>query len=180
MTQFFKGDATEIKFYQSAQPTFEINSAAKSTFFAEAFSSYVLGELLYDNGLSPLAKAIPRTIFRESFQTVFDAFISAGTFESYLTVFRNIFGDDVEVEFTVPAPGKLNIDITATGVVLNNFVARRIDNNAYVNDQVIDDENDNIVFQSVKGFESQYELEQMLFELVPGGIYTVITLTLGG
>lgn len=179
MPQFFKGDATELKYYASGSTILEQVSGQRSLFFDDAYGCFVLGELLYDNDYAPLARAIPREIFRESFATVFEAFLTAGSFESYLTVFRNIFGDDVEVTFTVPAPGKLNIDIVAAGFQLSDFVARRIVANAYVLDEIIDDEGDNIVFQTVKGFESQYELEQMLFEMVPAGIYTQITLTVG-
>lgn len=177
--QRFKGDETEEKFYLAGSPICQALSAQKSIFFDEAYACFVLGEVLFDSARAPLANAIPRAIFRQSFVEIFDAFVSAGTFEGYLTVFRKIFGEDVEVEFTVPAPGKLNIDITATGVELSPFVARRIESNAYVLDSVIDDEDDNIVFQTIVGFESQYELEQMLFEMVPAGIYTEITLTLG-
>jgi hypothetical protein len=83
------------------------------------------------------------------------------------------------VDFTVPAPGKLNIDIEAAGVELADFISRYIEDNTYLFDEVIDDEGDNIVFQSVKGFQSQYELEQMLFEMVPAGIFTTISLTIG-
>lgn len=181
MTQFFKpNDPVELKFYQSAQPVLDLFAADKQVFFDQAYSCFLLGELLYDNKMSPLAGAIPREVFRESFQTIFDSFVVAGTFESYLTVFRNIFGNDVEVTFTVPAPGKLQIAIVATGLVLSTFVARRIVDNEYVYDDVVDDEGDFIAFKTVKGFESQYELEQMLFELVPHGIFTQITLTLGG
>jgi hypothetical protein len=79
----------------------------------------------------------------------------------------------------VPAPGKLNIDIVAAGTALYDFIARIIVENEYQFDTIIDDEDDTIVFQAIKGFESQYELEQMLFEMVPAGIYTEITLTIG-
>lgn len=177
--QYFKGDATELKYYNSAQPIAASLSGQKHLFFDDAYACAVLGDLLYDNDYAPLARAIPRDIFRESFSTIFDAFSLAGSFESYLTVFRKIFGNAVEVTFTVPAPGKLNIDIIAEGVSISNFVSRRIVGNTYIFDLIIDDEGDNIVFQTVKGFESQYELEQMLFEMVPAGIYTNITLTLG-
>jgi hypothetical protein len=179
MTQYFKGDETELKYFNSGKPIADTLSAQKTTFFDEAYSCFVLGELLYDNNLSPLANAIPRAIFRESFASIYAAFVQAGTFESYLTVFRQIFGDSVVVDFTVPAAGKLNIDITAAGVVYKNFVARSIVNNAYVYSQMVDDDGDNLVFQGVKGFETEYELEQMLNEMVPAGIYTEITLTLG-
>lgn len=177
--QFFKGDETERKYFASGEPILSLLSSQKDTFLEECYGCFVLGELLYDNGYAPLSNAIPRNIFRESFEALFDSFVRAGTFESYLTVFRQIFGNDVEVTFAVPAAGKLQIDIVATGVDLSPFVARHIEDNAYVFDNIVDDEGDQIVFQTIKGFESQYELEQMLFEMVPDGIYTEITLTQG-
>lgn len=177
--QYFKGDDQELKFFAAGNPIATNLSAQLDQFFDGAYASFVLGELLYDTGRSPLANAIPREIFRESFAKIFDSFLLAGSFESYLTVFRNIFGEDVDVTFTVPAPGKLNIDIVAAGTALYDFIARIIVENEYQFDTIIDDEDDTIVFQAIKGFESQYELEQMLFEMVPAGIYTEITLTIG-
>jgi hypothetical protein len=187
--QFFKGDATELKYYNSGVEISNQLSGQKDLFYEDAYACFILGELLYDNDYAPLARAIPRAIFRESFATVFEAFLTAGSFESYLTVFRNIFGDDVEVEFvadnltTPPDPllgaGRLQINIVAAGFQLSDFVAREIENDAYVFYDIVDDEDDEIVFQTVKGFESQYELEQMLFEMVPAGIFTEITLTVG-
>jgi len=179
VAQLFKGDANERKFYGAGKPLIDALQTQKDLFFQGAFTGFKLGEMLYDEGLSPLANAIPREIFRESFSVIFDAFIVAGSAESYLTVFRNIFGEAVEVEFEVPGPGQLNIDITASGSAISNFVTRYIQDNAYVFDNIIDDEGDNIVFQTVKGFQSQYDLEQMLFEMVPDGIYTQISLTIG-
>lgn len=177
--QQFKGDAVELKFTAVGQAVSDPLSLQKELFFEDAYNCQELGIVLYDNNLAPLANAISRDIFKESFSTVFDQFLSAGSAESYLFIFRKIFGDDVEVTFGVPAPGKLTIDITAIGVEENNFGARRVVNNEYVIDDVVDYDEDNIVFQTLKGFQSQYELEQMLFEMVPDGIYTVITLTLG-
>lgn len=177
--QFYKGDERELKFYNSGAGILDDLSFQKDLFFDEAFTTYALGEIIWDSGRSPLANAIPRKIFRESFSAIFDSFLIAGTFESYILVFKKIFGDDVDITFTVPAPGKLNIDIIAAGVEISDFLAREIVDNAYVFYDVVDDEDDEIVFQTVKGFETEYELNQMLFELVPAGIYTNITLTLG-
>lgn len=180
MPQFFKGDAKELQMYNSAAPMAEALSLEKSLFFEDAYNCFELGSLLYDTGRAPLSNAIPRGIFREFFSTLFDAFLEAGTFESYLTVFRQIFGDEVEVTFTVPGPGQLNIDIVATGFELSRWVARSIVDNSYIYDPVVDHEGNNIVFQTIKGFQSQYELEQMLYEMVPAGIFTQISLTVGG
>jgi hypothetical protein len=177
--QFFKGDSTELKYYESGRTILETLSGQKSEFFTECYGCFVLGELLYDNNYAPLANAIPRDIFRESFAILFESFLAAGSFESYITVFQNIFGADVEITFTVPAPGKLNIDIVASGLETYGMTIREIIDDAYEYFTLVDDEGDRIVLQAVKGFESQYELEQMLFEMVPAGIYTEITLTVG-
>jgi hypothetical protein len=181
--QFFKGDDREKQFYESGKVIMDDLSAAKDDFLAGAYSAAPLGDLLWDDMRAPLSRAIKKAIFRDAFTAIFDAFVVAGTFESYLTVFREIFGSDVEVTFTVPAAGKLNIDIVSTDLVLYDFVARNIVDEAYVFDNVVyydGDGTDDIEFRAVKGFQSQYELEQMLFELVPGGIFTTISLTLGG
>lgn len=179
--QNFKGDAIELKFRAVAEAVGGALSTEKHDMFEDCFECFILGDLLYDTGRAPLANAIPREIFRQIFATVFDQFVLAGSAESYLFVFRKIFGDDVEVTFTVPAPGKLQIDIQAVGIELNNFGVRHIEDNTYVLDDLITQSGtDNIVFQTVKGFQSEYELEQMLFEMVPAGIYTIINLTLGG
>lgn len=179
MQRFKVEDADETKFIDAGTPTFETVGLQKDEFFDGAYECHKLGEIIFDNDLSPLSNAIPREIFREAFKEIFEAFIAGGTFEAYLTVFAKIFGEDADVTFTVPAPGKLEIDIAADGVELTNFIARYIENNAYVRDNVVTQADEQIIFQTIKGFQSQYELEQMLFEMVPSGIFTTITLTLG-
>lgn len=177
--QFYKGDAKELQYFNSANPTILNLETGKDEFFEDAYNCFKLGEILYDSGRAPLANAIPRDIFREAFTAIFGSFLEAGSFETYLEVFRNIFGEDVEVTFTVPAPGKLEIDIVAAGLAIFDLIGRSIQDDTYVIDEIVDYDGNNVVGQSVKGFETQYELEQMLFEMVPSGIYTQITLTVG-
>lgn len=183
MAQNFKGDAQELKFIAAGTPIFDALSMAKDEFYDGAYSCGPLGDLLHDINRSPLANAISQDIFRLSFNTIYEAFRSSGTFESYLTIFADIFGSDVEVTFTIPGPGKLDIAIVAQDLVLDNFVARHIAFESYLFDNMIwydsTPDQGNIIFASVKGFKTQYELEQMLFELVPAGIFTTITLTFG-
>lgn len=178
--QFFKGDELERKVYEVGRTIFDELSLQRTEFYNQAYDNHILGELIWDSGRSPLANAIPRDIFREAFTEIFNTFRIAGTFESYLDIFRKIFGNDVQVEFDVPAPGKLIINIEAQGIELYDLITRYIENNTYFFDDIIDDEGDEIVLQGIKGMESQYEVEQMLFELVPAGIFTDINLTIGG
>lgn len=177
--QFFKGDADELKMYGAGAGINDQLSIQKDLFYESAYSCFKLGEILYDNSLAPLSNAIDRDVFREFFADIFEAFIVSGSFESYMTVFTKIFGEDVVVEFTVPGPAHLQIDITATGFELSDFIARHISGGSYVNDEVMEEIGGaNIAFQTVKGFVSEYELNQMLYELVPAGIFTEISLSL--
>lgn len=177
--QYFKGDDREKKFYESGRALTDTVSLQKDNFFSGAFSAAPLGDVIYDSGRSPLSNAITRDIFRNSFKQIFDAFTVAGSFESYISVFQKIFGTTSNVTFTVLAPGKLKIEIIADEVELSNFVARTILNDQYVFDEIVDHLGDNIIsFQTVKGFKTQYELEQMLFEMVPAGVFTQIVLTI--
>lgn len=178
--QYFKGDADDLKMDGVHEPTISAITLQKDAFYEGAYETAPLGDMIFDTGRSPLSNAIARDVFRLAFKEIFEAFVDVGTFEAYITVFKKIFGDDVGIAFTVPAPGKLTITITATGVEESLFVAREIVDNAYELDPVVTSvDGDNIVFQTILGFQSQYELEQMLFEMVPGGIFTTITLTLG-
>lgn len=179
MPQYFKGDDIEKKVYNSGEPVLSGLSSDKDDLYAGSYTCFKLGEIIWDSKLAPLSNAIPRIIFRESFSSLFDTFLVAGSLEGYITVFKQVFGENVDVEFTIPAPGKLQIAIVATDIILDDLVARHIESNEYIFDEIIDYDGDNIAVQTIKGFQSQYALEQMLYEMVPEGIYTEITLTLG-
>jgi hypothetical protein len=176
--KYFKGDELEIKMYDSASPIMDILESFLGDFYQDVYGSVPMGELLYDNDLVPLTNAIRREVFISAFKQIFDAWQFAGTFESYITVFQKIFGEDVVVDFTVPAAGKLEIDITATGIQELGFQAKVIEDNEFVYYDMVDDVGDFIMFSSVLGFETQQELETMLFTMVPAGIFTTVSLTI--
>lgn len=178
--QYFKGDAIEKKYYESGKAILDELSLQRDEFFDDAYFCQVLGDIIWESKLSPLSNAITKDIFRESFPELIQSFIEVGTFESYLSVFRKIFGAEVDVTFEVPGPGKLNIVIGAEGIELEEMLGREIIDDAYEYFEITDHTGDPILLQSVKGFQSQYELERMLFEMVPAGIFTNITLTIGG
>ena len=178
--QYFKGDPIEIKFDEAGAPLLDGISADRTEFFNDAYDTAPLGDLLQVTGRAPLSNAIPNDIWRGSFAEIFNSFLLAGSAESYLTVFRKIFGENVEVTFTIPGPGKLLIYIVTSDLETFHWVGRHVEDNAYVYDNIVTQDGDQLIFQSIKGFQSEYELNAMLFEMVPAGIWTVITLTFGG
>ncbi len=179
MQRFKPSEDLEQKFIDCVDPLMTGLSAEKTAFLAGAYTCQPLGALLYDEMRAPLANAIQRDAFLESFSELFAAFQFAGNFEGYLSVFRKIFGDDCDVEFVVPGPGQLEINIVATGYALYDFIAAEIVDEEYEYNEIIDDDGDNIAFTLIKGFDSQSDLERLLYEMVPAGIYTTFTLDIG-
>ncbi len=177
--QFKATDLTEKKVTDAFLTLLNELDASRDDFFNGAYSAYPLGDVLYVLNRHPLAGVLPQDVFRESFPEINELFTKPGTFEFYLSVFRKIWGESVEVEFTVPAPGKLLIDISALEIGLFDFVARKIVDNAYVLDEVIDHDGDNIAFQDTIGVKTQSQMNKLIFELSPGGVWIVITLSIG-
>lgn len=178
MQNFKNGDVTEKKYEDSAEPILTILSGDKTDFYDGAYTCEPLGDLIFETERAPLTNAIKQDIFRAAFSEIFQAFVKVGTFEAYITVFQKIFGVDANITFTVPAPGKLTIAIEATQIELSDFIYRIVQDNQFVYDQIITQDGvDVVAFQSIQGFATQYELETMLFEMVPAGIFTDISLT---
>jgi len=99
MVQLFKGDALEQKMYNVGKAPADSINAALDQFYQGIYSCVPLGEFIYDQDRAPLATAIKREVFINCYNELFDAFSVAGTFESYITVLKKIFGQDALVEF---------------------------------------------------------------------------------
>lgn len=104
MVQLFKGDALELKMAEVGLAPANSIALSLDLFFQGAYSSRPLGEFLYDQNRIPLVNAIKREIFIQSFRELLDAFAYAGTLESYISLFKKIFGEDVQIEFTMQGP----------------------------------------------------------------------------
>src|SRR5690606_36224033 len=117
MTQAFKeNDTKEQKVFNAFFPILNLIDADKDSFHEQAYLTEELEELLYDLKRSTLSDTIERDTFIRAFSAIHNLFKRPGTFEFYLDVFRLIWGEDVEVEFT-QEPGKLLIDVTALSKV---------------------------------------------------------------
>lgn len=179
MAYYFKGDARELQVYNSIDFALNIIQTNLIAFFQNAYGCVPMGALLYDEMRFPLTNAIRRDVFIRCFKELLDAWKFAGTFATYISVFKKIFGDDVIINFTVPGPGRLQIAIESSGLELSPWRVNSIVDNDYVYDTIVDDEGDNIVFSTVLGFETENELEVMLTTTSPDGIHTEVSLTIG-
>jgi len=145
--------------------------ASRDEFYDESYEAFDLGHVLYDSNRDPMSGVILRENFARSFFEIHSLFTRPGTFEFYLDVFRRIWGNDVDVQFVIPGDGRLQINIEALASYLEQFHARRIVDNAYVYDPVIDHEGDKIMFQTSIGIKTQAEIRALMRELSPYGVF---------
>lgn len=177
MIQYFKrNDDLEKKVAEVFDPILTSLALERNDFYDESYVAQPLGEVLKNLKRDPMVGVISDEVYVTSFSAIHELFTRPGTFEFYLQLFRKIWGDSVDVTFTVPSPGVLNIDIEAVEAISYRFIARRIVDNAYIYEPVIDDVGDNIVFQGTIGLKTQAEVDLLMKEISPANIFTTATL----
>lgn len=176
---FKENDPVETKMRDCFLPALQLIDLDLDEFKEGAFEAWPLGQVLYNLNASPLADQVNEETFVQAFYAIHGYFKRPGTFEFYLEICRVIWGEDVSVEFVVPSPGRLQINIEAAEVVEVNALVRAVVNNAYVYDELVDTlDEDNILFQIVQGPKTQSEVDALFFELSPAGIFVEVSLTI--
>lgn len=168
---FRQTDAVEKKVADAASPALALCGDALDDFFAGAETCFRLGDVIFELKRAPLVDAISQETFRRGFYAIFDLFTRPGTFEYYLSVFRAIFGENVYVEFSIPAPAHLKITLTVLDTSLENAAYREVEGMAYVVGDILTTEGDELIFQVDLGPKSQSEFDIIMLELVPAGIF---------
>lgn len=176
--EFHKGDELETRVASVFGAILTSLDLERDNFYDGAFLAQELGQVLWNLERDPIVGVVSETTYRTSFSLIHDLFTRPGTFEYYLSLFRKIWGDEVEVTFDVPSPGILNITINAVDALLFDFIARKIVSDAYVYEEVIDSDGDNIAFQGTVGIKTQDEVDRLIKEISPANIVTSATLTI--
>lgn len=176
ITQKFKGDATELKMEAAASEAFDVCSAGLDHFFEDGYeaSPFLLG--MYDDGRMPFADRVPRDSFVDFIKEALDRFPFTGTFESYIFILEAIFGAGSGVIFEVPAPGKLEMLVNAASSIDFEFITGQVESGSIVTYDMVDHDGTSLVFGGISGIDSESELQTMLAEIIPAGIFADITL----
>src|SRR5690606_18796015 len=116
--------------------------------------------------------------YRTAFPQIHELFTRPATFEFYLDVLRAVWGDTADITFTVPEPGQLVISIESLTLELQDFLARRIEDNTYIYETITTQEGDTILFQGTQGIKEQREADALINEISAQGVYTTIVLTI--
>lgn len=177
LQRFKENDLTEKKYIDAMMPALTGIGASLDEFWEDAYECYLLGDVLYELGRDPMSGVITQDIYRQSFPAIHQLFTRPGTFEFYLTVFRSIWGDAVDVTFAIPSPGVLTINAEVLDIGTFDFVAREIVDNAYQYNPVVDEASDFIQFRDTVGIKNQSEIDALMNELSPEGVIVITTLT---
>lgn|SRR5678815_3823223 len=178
--QNFKGDSLELKFQAVGNPVFDLANTALDDFYANGFDASPFILMLFDEGRMPFSERIPRDAFVPFVRQALKNFPITGIFENYLFVLRSIFGDLSEINFLVPAPGKLEIDIAAISNTTFDFIGREFSGGMYTFFDMIDSDGDTLEFRGIPGISTEYELNLLFSEMMPAGIVPIIALTFYG
>ncbi len=174
--QNFKGDALELKMQSVAKQVFDQTGLALDQFYSDGFECSEFLLMLYDDKRMPFSERIARDSFIKFIGSALANFPFTGTFESYLLVLVAIFGSDSDVQFDVPAPGKLDISIESYDELTFDFLVRELVDGVYEVSTLATFEDDDIVLRGVPGIESEYEMNLLFSEVIPAGIYYTFTL----
>jgi hypothetical protein len=178
--RFKETDPIETKTLAVFMPTLDALGEDHDDFWNGFATAANLGDVLYTLGRDPLAGVIDPITFRQSFWAIHELYTRPGTFEFYLTVFRAIWGDDVDVIFTIPGPGKLEIGISGELAPIESYlVFREIVGTTYIlHPMITQDGGDRILAQGFQGLKTQADANRLIAELAVHGIWTTLTLTL--
>lgn len=176
--QYFKGDATEIKYYQSGSEIMDLQGQFLDQFFDEAFDCAAFLLMLYDEGRMPFSDRIPREAFISFLIECIANVNFIGSYESYIFLITRIFGAGSTLFFEEVTPGVLTLTVSASTTTDFDFVAREYTNGAYETFGVTTAAGEFLVFQGFPGIDNEAELKQLLSEFVPAGIYADINLVL--
>lgn len=176
MTQKFKGDAKELKFIAVGEPVFDLTDISLDEFYADGFDCAPLLLMLYDEKRMPFSNRIPRAAFVDFIREALKQFPVTGIFESYIFVLKSVFGQDTDIFFDVPAPGKLEIEVDALASSEFDFIAREFIDGVYVFSNMVDYDGNILTFRGVPGISSEYELNLLFSEIMPAGIVPTISL----
>lgn len=176
---FKENDETEAKVKNAALTALENRGDEIDDFFNDAFTAYPLGDVLYILERDPMAGVILEETYRVSFPEIHELFTRPATFEFYLDVLRSVWGDDADITFTIPEPGKLQIGISSLELELQTFLAREIVSDSYVYSEMTETlTGDTLIFQGTQGIKDQREADALINELSARGIFTTINLTI--
>ena len=167
--KFIEGDAEENKFFTVFSEVVASTMLDLEEYYNQAYGSKELGNALYELQRVPIYKVLEKSLFLKAYSKILQGQAYIGTIEGYLTILRAIFGDNATINLTIVSPLHLKFDITAE---VQQFYLW-VDNQ---NNEIIDENGDNIVFEEIVALLSSRQLLELLKQTTNAGTFVEFTL----
>lgn len=115
MTQLFNNNEQNQRFFnvfRNAKVSAIISGLISMN--KEIIGSRALGEVIFDNALIDVGFEMDREFFVTHYAAIFKAMSEPLTLPNYEILVKSLLGDTVEVEFKIPKPGHLVINVIET------------------------------------------------------------------
>jgi len=173
--QNYKGDETELKYREAGEALLGTIAGSLDELYEGADTTEKFLLMLYDEGRVPYSQRIKRAAFVNFIKGAMANFPFIGNFDSYAFILKEIFGQEVGLLFNVPAPGKLEIQVSTAASLIFDFIGRELTDGEYTFFNISDDEGDDLIFLGLSGIETEAELELLFSEIIPAGIFPTVS-----
>ena len=173
MTQLFNSGADHRDMYETFLFAKRGNFNDLVLMYGGIIGSRALGQALYDSGALNFSFEVDREYFLENYVAILSAMQNAGTFETYITLIKNLIGQNSTITFETPEKGHLKIK-----VLEGDFIERRLitHTGAWLSANTLDQDDPVGIIATTK--LSEYTLNQatnVIKNLTPAGIFVEVS-----
>lgn len=155
MVQKLINDSEENKFFNVWLQLFQQTMSDLQDYFNLVYESQLLGELIFDNQLSEIAKIINRELFIKTYWQIFNEETKNGTVDAHLYILYAIFGSNATIYVEPISPLYVKYLIQTNTINLESWITK-------AGDQMITSEGDRLMFRSILSGLTNAELANLL------------------
>lgn len=155
MVQKLINDREENKFFNVWLQLFQQTMSDLQDYYNLVYESDLLGQLIFDNQLSEIAKIINRDLFIKTYWQIFNEETKNGTVDAHLYILYAIFGSNATIYVDQQSPLCIKYLIETNTITLNNWLTKQ-------GDQMITKDGDRLMFRSILSQLTNAELANLL------------------
>lgn len=155
MTQKLINDSEENKFFNVWLTLFQQTMSDLQDYYNLVYESNLLGELIFDNNLSEIAKIINRELFIKTYWQIFNEESKNGTVDAHLYMLYAIFGANATIYVEQTDPLCVKYLIQTNTITLYEWLTKQ-------GDQMITSQGDRLMFRTLLSGLTNAELANLL------------------
>ncbi len=111
MTQYFRNDDDTKKIHSVFEQAKKTNNVSLKLMHENIIGSYALGKAILDSGIVDFGFKVDEEYFVQNYVAILEAMQKAGILDTYVILIKRLLGAGVDVQFTMPNPGHLQLNV---------------------------------------------------------------------